>query len=83
MPRKVLVLGGEASSWELIERIEKLRPDLRIINHYGPTETTVGVLTHAIAPSHRVEGAATVPIGRPLPNSRIYVLSAEGQLVFR
>jgi hypothetical protein len=38
----VLVLGGEASSWELIERIEQLSPG-RIINHYGPTETTVGV----------------------------------------
>jgi amino acid adenylation domain-containing protein len=73
LPRRLLVLGGEASSWELIERIEKLAPDLRILNHYGPTETTVGVLTHAVQRG-RHAAATNVPLGRPLPNSRVYVL---------
>jgi amino acid adenylation domain-containing protein len=73
IPAKVLVLGGEASSWELIERIEKLAPTTRILNHYGPTETTVGVLTHEVKRGHR-DAAPIVPLGRPLPNSRVYVL---------
>jgi amino acid adenylation domain-containing protein/non-ribosomal peptide synthase protein (TIGR01720 family) len=81
LPRRVLVLGGEASSWELIARVEGLSPTLRILNHYGPTETTVGVLTEALRRGERVEGAATVPVGRPLPNSRIYVLDGQGQPV--
>ncbi|MFO0758291.1 MAG: non-ribosomal peptide synthase/polyketide synthase [Byssovorax sp.] len=79
LPHKVLVLGGEASSWELVERIEKLSSGLRIINHYGPTETTVGVLTEALARGARVEGTLTVPVGRPLANSRVYVLDERGE----
>ncbi|MFT3764371.1 MAG: amino acid adenylation domain-containing protein [Minicystis sp.] len=76
LPRKLLVLGGEASSWELIDRIERLAPDCRIMNHYGPTETTVGVLTYPIVRGARPD-APIVPLGRPLPNSRVYVLDAQ------
>ena len=76
IPRKLLVLGGEGSSWELIGRLEKLAPATRILNHYGPTETTVGVLTHAVERGRREAGTVIVPLGRPLPNSRIYVLDA-------
>jgi amino acid adenylation domain-containing protein len=81
LPQKLLVLGGEASSWELIHRLEQLRPDCRIMNHYGPTETTVGVITHGVEPGHEVQGAPIVPLGRPLPNSRIYLLDRSMQPV--
>src|SRR5579871_1022001 len=79
LPREVLVLGGEASSWELMERVKRAAPSLRVFNHYGPTETTVGVLTYAVGEA-RLD-SLTVPIGRPLPNSRMYVLNAYQQLV--
>src|SRR5688572_29766569 len=46
LPSHTLVLGGERSSWGLVERIRALGR-CRIFNHYGPTETTVGVLTYA------------------------------------
>ena len=42
MPRRWLVMGGEALSWELVSRIRELAPSCALINHYGPTETTVG-----------------------------------------
>jgi non-ribosomal peptide synthetase component F len=42
MPLRRLILGGEASRWELINHIHELNPQCRVINHYGPTETTVG-----------------------------------------
>jgi amino acid adenylation domain-containing protein/non-ribosomal peptide synthase protein (TIGR01720 family) len=74
IPRRLLVLGGEASSWELIERIEALSPSTQIMNHYGPTETTVGVLTYPVVPGEREPGTLIVPLGRPLPNARAYVL---------
>src|SRR5207244_3323579 len=45
LPRQVLVLGGEATDWALVDQIRALGA-CRIVNHYGPTETTVGVLTH-------------------------------------
>jgi acyl-coenzyme A synthetase/AMP-(fatty) acid ligase len=46
-----------------------------VVNHYGPTETTVGVSTLAVGPRDG-SPAATVPIGRPLANCRMYVLDA-------
>ena len=45
LPSKYLILGGEALSWELVERIYGLDHTCKIVNHYGPTETTVGSLT--------------------------------------
>ena len=74
IPRRTLVLGGEASDWRLVDRILELSPDCRILNHYGPTETTVGVMTHEYDRDsiRRCEGG--MPLGRPLPNSRVYVL---------
>ncbi|MCC2652306.1 MAG: putative Multi-domain non-ribosomal peptide synthetase, partial [Microvirga sp.] len=48
LPQRCLVLGGEAASWELVNRVRALAPACSIINHYGPTETTVGVLTHCL-----------------------------------
>ncbi|WP_437528301.1 amino acid adenylation domain-containing protein [Sorangium sp. So ce726] len=73
LPARCLVVGGEASSWELIERIRTLAPGCTVVNHYGPTETTVGSLTWQIDPADGRSGA-TVPIGRPLPNTQAYVL---------
>jgi thioesterase domain-containing protein len=78
LPRTLLVLGGEASSWDLVSRIRRLAPTLRIMNHYGPTETTVGVLTFEIDSKER-PNTATVPIGYPLSNNRVYVLDAAMQ----
>ncbi|WP_437713070.1 amino acid adenylation domain-containing protein [Sorangium sp. So ce448] len=73
LPARCLVVGGEASSWELVERIRTLAPGCTVVNHYGPTETTVGSLTWQIDPAAGRSGA-TVPIGRPLPNTQAYVL---------
>ncbi|HLK59748.1 MAG TPA: amino acid adenylation domain-containing protein [Chthonomonadaceae bacterium] len=83
LPRRALVLGGEASRWEFVERLLAASPSLRVFNHYGPTETTVGVLTYAVGAQRGVEavGAAIVPLGRPLPNSRMYVLNRSQQPV--
>ena len=62
-----------------IKRFFQKLPDCRLHNHYGPTEThvvTAFVLGDGIqdAPSH-------VPIGRPIANSRAYLLDGHGQPV--
>ena len=77
LPKRLLILGGEASDWEMIKFIHSLNPSLRILNHYGPTETTVGVLTYEVGTDCDGTnlGTVTVPLGRPLPNSRIYLLN--------
>ncbi|MBS1191756.1 MAG: amino acid adenylation domain [Rhodocyclaceae bacterium] len=82
MPRRFLILGGEASRLEWIEELRALAPDCRIINHYGPTETTVGVLTYAVGSGPLPATASgTLPLGQPLPNSRVYLLDEAGEPV--
>lgn len=74
LPRKLLVVAGEALTWDLVSRIRELAPSLRIINSYGPTETTVGVVTCEVGERAAAAGAATVPIGLPLSGTRAYVV---------
>ncbi|HYW19648.1 MAG TPA: amino acid adenylation domain-containing protein [Nodularia sp. (in: cyanobacteria)] len=78
---KRLILGGEVASWNLINKIQKLAPECTIINHYGPTETTVGVLTYQLNSDNCKYQSATVPLGRPLANTQIYILDEQLQPV--
>jgi len=81
LPRRCLVLGGEASSWDLLERVRALAPSCRIVNHYGPTEATVGATTFSFPESFESGRPQTVPIGQPLANCRVVLLDARGQMV--
>ncbi|MBX8517028.1 amino acid adenylation domain-containing protein [Pseudomonas cichorii] len=74
LPSQLLILGGEASSWALIEQVRTLKPGCRIVNHYGPTETTVGILTHEV--QEKLEACRSVPVGQPLANGKARVLDA-------
>jgi amino acid adenylation domain-containing protein/thioester reductase-like protein len=80
LPQKQLILGGEASNWDLIAKIQQQKPNCQIFNHYGPTETTVGVLTYQIE-SENNHQLTTVPIGKPLPNNKVYILDEQLQPV--
>jgi amino acid adenylation domain-containing protein len=73
LPRRWLVLGGEALPWDLVERVAARAPEVRILNHYGPTETTVGCCAYLVDGDRRAE-SQTVPIGFPLAGARAYVL---------
>ena len=74
-PRRWLILGGEALSWELAQRV--LGPGgPRVMNHYGPTEATVGCCTYELTLDRPRPAAATVPIGRPISNASAYVLDS-------
>lgn len=82
MPRRLLILGGEASRLDWIAQLRSLAPACSIHNHYGPTETTVGVLTYAVGDEPLPPTASgTLPLGRPLPNSRVYLLDEQGEPV--
>ncbi|MCG6495240.1 amino acid adenylation domain-containing protein [Kitasatospora sp. A2-31] len=64
---RCLVTGGEAYAQEIVDR---WAPGRRMINAYGPTEVTVAATMSA--PLQPASG--TPPIGRPLRNTRAYVL---------
>ncbi len=79
LPRQKLILGGEATDWHFIDQIQQAKlPECQIINHYGPTETTVGVLTYLVESSRKYQ---TVPLGRPIANTQIYLLNEQLQPV--
>ena len=80
LPRQCLILGGEAVSWNLISQVRQHSP-CQILNHYGPTETTIGVLTYSVKSLPTEASRATVPLGRPLANTQIYLLDTHQQPV--
>jgi amino acid adenylation domain-containing protein/non-ribosomal peptide synthase protein (TIGR01720 family) len=65
-----LVVGGEPISPELVTMWSPGRR--MVINVYGPTETTVCVTMSAPL----ADDGGVVPIGQPIPNTRVYVLDA-------
>jgi amino acid adenylation domain-containing protein len=78
-PREALFLGGEALSSEIVRNAATRAPLCRQFNHYGPTECTVGVLMHQIDdPGSQV---GHIPLGRPIANTRLFIVGAEFELV--
>lgn len=77
IPRSVLCvnLAGELLSVSLVKKLEQQLPDARIFDLYGPTETT----TYSTFCTRRSISPAT--IGRPLANTKIYLLDARHQPV--
>ncbi|WP_170321603.1 non-ribosomal peptide synthetase/MFS transporter [Acrocarpospora pleiomorpha] len=74
----VIVVAGEALPGSLADRWLDILGPGRLINEYGPTEASVGTCIYPIV--HR-QHHEVVPIGRPLPNMRMYVLDPAGKLV--
>ncbi len=78
LPRKYLILGGETLSPRLVEQVVGLNCECEILNHYGPTETTVGSLTLRLKDyDWKQMTAASIPVGRPIANTEIYVLDKQ------
>jgi amino acid adenylation domain-containing protein len=80
LPRRWLVCGGEAFTFDLLARIREAGAGCRVLNHYGPTETTIG--TCALEVDGDVDpAAATVPVGRPFANACAYIVDGAGELL--
>ncbi|MDQ2696602.1 MAG: amino acid adenylation domain-containing protein, partial [Pseudomonadota bacterium] len=71
---RALVIGGEALLGRQVRPWRQRAPATRLINEYGPTETVVGCCVHEVEGYPAPEAA--VPIGRPIANTRIYILDA-------
>lgn len=77
--RQVLA-GGEALSVPHVNRyLSQLSEGSRLVNGYGPTENTTFTCCHVMVGGMRME--TRVPIGRPISNTRVYVLDGHGHPV--
>jgi amino acid adenylation domain-containing protein len=67
-----LLAGGDVLSVPHVRRVLTGLPGCRLINGYGPTENTTFTCCATLTPATDLE--RSVPIGRPIANSRVYVL---------
>jgi nonribosomal peptide synthetase DhbF len=75
----VAALCGEALTGPVVEAIRAAVPGARVENIYGPAEATVYATTYVVPGDG--EPAAAPPIGRPIWNTRMYVLGHTLELV--
>ncbi|GAA1591048.1 hypothetical protein GCM10009828_014780 [Actinoplanes couchii] len=71
---EAILTGGEVLSPQHVAKVQQRYPHVRIYNGYGPTEAGTATTMYpvpAALPTDR-----PVPIGRPLPNTTLYVLDA-------
>ncbi|SMD41575.1 amino acid adenylation domain-containing protein [Aquiflexum balticum DSM 16537] len=74
---KQVYTSGEALKAEQVRRFKELLPDVSLMNLYGPTEASIDVSYYACDTA--VE--QSIPIGKPIDNTALYVLSSTHQLV--
>ncbi|WP_017735410.1 non-ribosomal peptide synthetase [Pseudomonas sp. CBZ-4] len=76
---RILLCGGERADPAAFRRLLARAPALRLVHCYGPTESTTYATTHEVRAL--VDGADSVPIGRPISNTQVHVLDAHLQPV--
>jgi len=73
---RCVVFGGEAADPSMINRVLEHGRPLQLVNGYGPTETTTFAVCHQIK-----NPAPSVPIGRPISNTDVFILDEQRQPV--
>ncbi|MGI8637632.1 MAG: non-ribosomal peptide synthetase, partial [Segetibacter sp.] len=74
---KRVIAGGELCKRELSERWKNL---VQFYNEYGPTETTVTAIEYNASSDNSAKNIS-LPIGRPLDNTSVYILNRDAELV--
>jgi amino acid adenylation domain-containing protein len=77
---KYIFLAGEALLLEPVEKFMRLNKNTAVIaleNIYGPTEGTIYSSWYSLV---HWQGSRSIPIGKPLPNVRLYILDQYGGL---
>jgi amino acid adenylation domain-containing protein len=75
-----LLTGGEALSVPHVRRALEQLPQTQLINGYGPTESTTFTCSYRI-PRRVDERARSIPIGRPINHTQVYILDGRMRVV--
>lgn len=78
--RLIMVSGEVLTVSDIKKARQAFGPDLQIINQYGPTECSMISTTFMVPPVIPAEWV-TIPIGKPIANTRIYILDPNSQPV--
>jgi aspartate racemase len=76
---KQLLAGGDVLSVNHVTRFLNEMPGCQLVNGYGPTENTTFTCCHVMTSTSDV--GATVPIGKPISNTHVYLLDQKLQPV--
>lgn len=76
---KQLLAGGDVLSPSHVQKIAGELNGGALINGYGPTESTTFACCYTVA--GELDHGASVPIGRPISNTQVYVLNSDMQPV--
>jgi amino acid adenylation domain-containing protein len=71
-----VIVAGEVCPPDLVAKSAQQEPQVELFNEYGPTEGTVWATMHRCV--HALP-RPSVPIGRPIANTRIYILDKHGE----
>lgn len=69
---KAFIIGGENLVAQSIAFWQNFAPQTVLVNEYGPTETVVGCCVYQVPNGKHQSGS--IPIGRPIANTQIYLL---------
>ena len=67
---KTIVCGGETPSQTFIVELQR-NLTAKVMNMYGSTEATVA------ATAFEIEDVSYIPIGKPIVNTRIYIIDKQ------
>lgn len=80
-PLRTLLVGGDVVSPSHAQRVLSTCPGLVFVNAYGPTENSVISCCHRVTKAGEIDLRRSLPIGRPIENSEVYILDATLQPV--
>ncbi|KMJ43864.1 hypothetical protein AB204_17330 [Xenorhabdus khoisanae] len=75
----ILIVGGDVLNPHVVAQVLRNSPPQQLLNGYGPSEGTTFTTTYRI--TELPVGTKQLPIGRPIANTRLYLLNAYGQPV--
>ena len=78
---RLVIVGGEEALPNHLKLWQQVGSQVEWANTYGPTETTIISTAYRLAPRSRYQEMEHIPIGRPIANTRLYVLNQRLQSV--